>query len=185
MTIEDVRPSIPVKQVMTSPVITIKEWEPIIRVAEIMRVNDIGSVVITDERDRPEGMITERDIVTRVVASKLDPNQVRADQAMSSPLRTIDQEADVREAARLMNRGNVKRLGVMYKGKLVGIISSKDILTLTPELLEIIREKARVIERKIYPAEEQPMVGYCELCGQWSDTLEEIDGKSLCEDCSE
>ena len=79
-----------------------------------------------------------------------------------------------------MSRLNIRRLGVMYKGKLVGLISSRDILSVMPELIEILVEKAR-IEGEI--PESPPMAGYCDNCGRWSDDLKEVEGRFLCKEC--
>jgi hypothetical protein len=77
-------------------------------------------------------------------------------------------------------------MGVIYKANLVGIISSKDILAITPELLENMQEKAR-IERQTEvdedSAESTPLAGYCERCGSWSENRDEIEGTYLCEEC--
>jgi hypothetical protein len=85
-----------------------------------------------------------------------------------------------------MSKLDVRRLGVMYKGNLVGIISSKDILAVTPELLENMQEKAR-IERETEVEEESsesaPLAGYCEQCGSWSNNLNDVEGTYLCEEC--
>ncbi len=104
---------------------------------------------------------------------------------MTSPLTTIDPDETLSETARRMSRLNVRRLGVMYKGDLVGIISSKDILAITPELLEIIQEKARIERGTAVEegSESAVLSGYCEQCGSWSDDLIELEGNFLCEEC--
>jgi signal-transduction protein with cAMP-binding, CBS, and nucleotidyltransferase domain len=104
---------------------------------------------------------------------------------MTSPLVTIDPDETLSEAARRMSQLNVRRLGVMYKGDLAGIISSKDILAVTPELLEIIQEKARIERGTTVEegSESTPSAGYCERCGSWCDDLTEVEGNLLCEDC--
>jgi hypothetical protein len=85
-----------------------------------------------------------------------------------------------------MNKLKVRRMGVIYKENLVGIISSRDILAITPELLENMQEKAR-IEREPEVSEDEsddkPQSGYCERCGSWSENLDEIEGTYLCEEC--
>jgi hypothetical protein len=104
---------------------------------------------------------------------------------MTSPLITIDPDETLTEAARRMSQLNVRRLGVMYKGNLVGILSSKDILGIMPELIEIIQEKARIEGRTAAEEapESAPLAGYCDECGRWSDDLTEVEGKFLCEEC--
>jgi Zn finger protein HypA/HybF involved in hydrogenase expression len=72
----------------------------------------------------------------------------------------------------------------MYKGNLVGIISSKDILSVTPELIEIISETARIENPSAEETvESAPLAGYCDRCAAWSDSLKEVEGEFLCEDC--
>jgi signal-transduction protein with cAMP-binding, CBS, and nucleotidyltransferase domain len=99
---------------------------------------------------------------------------------------TIEPDEMISEAARRMNRLNVRRLGVIYKGQLIGLVSSKDILSVMPELLETIQEHAIIEgENMAEEATEEstPLAGYCDRCGGWSDDLKEVDGEILCEDC--
>ena len=174
-----------VQAIMSSPVITARVDENIVEVAKIMDLNDVGSVIITDRRGRPLGIITDMDIIKRVVAKNLNPYEVKAGEVMSQPLITIDPTANITDAAKLMSRYGVKRLGVMYKGRLVGIVSSRDITTITPELIEMIYEKARIEEATVIPGYAQTAVGYCEICGQWSDILTFRNGRFVCRDCLE
>jgi len=175
-----------VKDVMTSPVVTIDEEGIVHEAAKLMEKSDVGCIIVTDKKGRPEGIITERDLITRVLAKNLLANKVKAKKVMTSPLLTIDPDESLTEAARKMSRLNVRRLGVIYKGNLVGLISSKDILAVTPELLETIQERAK-IEKEPRPEEEapepRPLAGYCDHCGRWSDALKDIDGQLLCEEC--
>jgi hypothetical protein len=74
----------------------------------------------------------------------------------------------------------------VYKGQLVGIISSKDVLGVMPELVETMQEKAILEGEKMAEEEHEesaPLAGYCDHCGVWSDTLTEVNGEYLCEDC--
>jgi len=175
-----------VKDVMTSPVITIGETGNVQKVAQLMDKNDVGCVIVTSKEGKPVGIITERDLITRVLSKNTMPSGVNAKKVMTSPLLTIDPDETLTEAARKMSRLNVRRLGVIYKGNLVGLISSKDILAVTPELLEIIQEKAK-IDKEPAPEEEtlepRPLAGYCDHCGLWSDALKELEGQLLCEEC--
>ena len=174
-----------VKDVMTSPVITISEGGSADRAAALMEKHSLGCVIVTTENDKPIGLITERDIVTRIVAKDIQPSKVTAREIMSTPLITIDPEEKLFEAARRMNRLNIRRLGVVYKGKLVGIITSKDIVAIMPELIEIIQEKARIgSQSEAERVADRPLLaGYCDNCGQWSNNLREVEGNFVCEEC--
>jgi CBS domain-containing protein len=180
------RPRMVVKDVMTSPVITVNEDGIVHELTKLMDKNDVGCIIVTDKEGRPVGIITERDLITRVLAKNLLANKVKAKKVMTSPLLTIDPDEPLAEAARKMSRLNVRRLGVIYKGNLVGLISSKDILAVTPELLETIQEQAKINKEPV-PEEEvpesSPLTGYCDHCGRWSDSIKEVEGQLLCEEC--
>ncbi len=174
-----------VKDVMSSPVVTIEEEAPTNLVANLMNENDLGCIIVTSKEGKPIGIITERDLVLRVLAKNIKPDTVTAKEIMTSPLITIEPEATISEAARRMSRLDVRRLGVVYKGELVGVISSKDILGVMPELIEIIQERTRIenANRTEEIEEETPLSGYCDSCGIWSENLKEVNGEYLCEEC--
>ena len=180
------RPKMLVKDVMSSPVITVEENAPANGVAELMDKHDVGCIIVTSKEEKPIGVITERDLVLRVLAKNAKPDTLKAEEVMTSPLITIEPDATITETARRMSRLNIRRLGVVYKGRLVGIISSKDVLGVMPELLEIIQEKAMIEGENMAEAEHEepaPLAGYCDHCGVWSDTLTEVNGEYHCEDC--
>jgi len=181
-----IRPKMLVKDIMTSPVVTLGENETVYKAAQLMDKHDVGCVIVTGKEGKPMGILTERDLITRVLAKNTLPSKVKAGKVMTTPLLTIDPDETLAEAARKMSRLNVRRLGVVYKGNLEGIISSKDILAVTPELLEIIQERAKIEKEPV--AEEEapeprPLAGYCDHCGRWSDELKEVEGMLLCEEC--
>ena len=180
------RPRMLVKDVMSSPAITIEENAPANRVAELMDKQDLGCIIVTSKDGKPIGIITERDLVLRVLSKNAKPDTLEAKEVMTSPLITIEPDATITDTARRMSRLNIRRLGVVYKGQLIGIISSKDVLGVMPELLEIIQEKALIEGENMAEeghAESAPLAGYCDHCGVWSDGLTEVNGEYLCEDC--
>jgi len=155
-----------VKDAMSSPVVSLDEEAPSNKIANIMDKNDLGCVIIINKAGKPIGIITERDLVLRVLTKNLKPDTVKAKDIMTSPLVTIEPEATISDAARRMSRLDIRRLGVLYKGNLVGLISSKDILGVMPELIEIIQEKTRIesasSSEETEGAEETPLSGYCD-----------------------
>ncbi len=175
-----------VKDVMSSPVVTLGEDETSNKVANLMDENDLGCVIISNKAGKPVGIITERDLVVRVLAKNLMPDAIKAKEIMTSPLVTIQPEATISEAARRMSRLDIRRLGVVYKDNLVGVISSRDILGVMPELIEIIQERTRLedaAQAEETEDEEKPLSGYCDHCGVFSENLKAVDGQNLCEDC--
>lgn len=175
-----------VKDVMSSPVVTIEEDAPTNRVAELMDKHGLGCIIVTSKEGKPLGIITERDLVGRVLTKNVKPDSIKAKEVMTSPLITIEPDETIKEAARRMSRLNIRRLGVIYRGQLIGILSSKDVLAVVPELIETIQERALIEgENRAQAAEEEstPLGGYCDGCGGWSDNLKEVNGEFLCEDC--
>jgi CBS domain-containing protein len=175
-----------VKDAMSSPVVTLDEDETSNRVARLMDENDLGCVIVTNKAGKPLGIITERDLVKRVLSKNLKPDAVKSKDIMTSPLVTIEPDATISDAARRMSRLDIRRLAVLYKGNLVGVISSKDILGVMPELIEIIQERTRIESAtgaEETTEEEMPLSGYCDRCGVYSENLKDVNGQNLCEDC--
>ena len=133
-----------VKDVMSSPAVTVPENTAVDKTAQIMSDRRLGCIIVTSKDGKALGIVTERDLVTRVLAKNIRPSKLAVKDVMSTPLITVDPDEVLTETARRMNKLKVRRMGVIYKGNLVGIISSKDILAITPELLENMREKARI-----------------------------------------
>lgn len=178
----EVNGAIPIKEVMSTPVITALQEDNVKHIAKLMEKQNIGSIVIINNLGEPVGLTTERDLATRVVANNLLPSEVKAIEVMSSPLRTIHLSADIKDAAKRMQKFGIRRVVVMDKGEMVGILSSRDIIEVTPALIEILMEKAR-ITRGPQLIKKRSSAGYCDRCRQWSEQLLSIDGEYLCEVC--
>jgi CBS domain-containing protein len=175
-----------VKDIMSSPVVTTTEDATTNKIAKLMDENGLGCVIVTNKDGKPLGIITERDLVVRVLSKNLQPGAAKAKDVMTAPLATIEPDATISDAARRMSRLDIRRLGVVYKGDLVGLISSKDILGVMPELIEIIQERSRIENAgtsEESEAEETPLSGYCDRCGGYSENLKDANGQYLCEDC--
>ena len=175
-----------VKDAMSSPVVTTDGEAPSNKVARLMDENKVGAVVVISKEGKPLGIITEKDLVIRVLSKNISPDAVKAKDIMTSPLVSVDPDMTISEAARKMNNMNIRRLGVLYKGNVAGLLSSKDVLNVMPELIEIIQERSRIecAERTDETEEEEaPLSGYCDRCGVYSDDLKDVNGQNLCEDC--
>ena len=96
-------------------------------IATLMKEEDIGCVPIIDEDGEVAGVITDRDIVLRCIAEGKDPAECRADDIISPQTVTIDPHADSKEAARIMADRQIRRLAVVEKGRLVGMLSLGDV----------------------------------------------------------
>jgi len=169
---------------MSRPVITMDEDEASNKAAVSMEKNEVGAVIVTNKAGKSIGVIPERDLVIRVLAKNLKPDTAKAKEIMTTPLVTIEPEATITDAARRMNRLNIRRLGVIYKGNLLGIISSKDILGVMPELIETMLEKSRIEgAARTEESEEVPLSGYCDRCNAYNESLKERNGQNICDEC--
>jgi CBS domain-containing protein len=131
-----------VRDVMTKDIRVVRPDTSIKEVVATMNKFGIGSIIIV-QGDRPVGIITERDILRRLVEPCLAPETLTARQIMTSPLLSISETASIEEAAKLMARKHIKRLPVMDNGKLVGIITYTDIVSKVPTMLSILEELVR------------------------------------------
>jgi CBS domain-containing protein len=93
---------------------------------------------------RPIGIITETNVLQRIVEPRMDPATVWAKDIMTSPLTTIDENAAIEEAAKIMAEKKINRIPVMKGDKLVGLISSTDIVKASPTQLGILDELLKV-----------------------------------------
>jgi CBS domain-containing protein len=131
-----------VRDVMAKDIRVVRPDTSIKEVVATMNKFGIGSIIIV-QGDRPVGIITERDILSRLVEPCLAPETLTARQIMTSPVLTISETASIEEAARFMARKHVKKLPVMDNGKLVGIITYTDIVSKVPTMLAILEELVR------------------------------------------
>lgn len=115
-----------VKEIMTKQVVTVTPSETVFTATNKMTKREVGALVVVDN-NLPLGIVTERDIVRKVVATKKNPSITKVSEIMSEPLFTTSSSSDVKEAAKIMTINEVRRLPVLENGKLVGIITATDI----------------------------------------------------------
>jgi CBS domain-containing protein len=169
-----------VRDIMNSPVISTSPQHTIKDIATKMKEERIGSIVIM-ENEKAAGIVTDWDIVSNAVVKDVKPSEVKASDIMQT-LHTIEGEEGITEAARVLRQHNIKRLGVVYKNRLVGIISASDVIAVTPDLVDVISEKAAVMRGEIGRSAGN-ISGYCDECGEWSDLLQFNEGTFMCEEC--
>ena len=115
-----------VSEIMSGRVVTICQDEPVIAAARLLKRMNLGALPVTDRSGRLRGMLTDRDIVLRCVASGADARELRVADIMTRGVVTAEPETEVAEAARTMGGGLVRRLPVVEGGKLVGMLSLAD-----------------------------------------------------------
>jgi len=105
---------------------------------------DISSIIVAQE-DRPVGIVTHKDIVSKVVLPRIPPDALKAIEVMSTPVVKINEDASIEEAAALMAKKRIKKLIVVSgnSDKLVGIITSTDIVKAQPTLMALIEKSMK------------------------------------------
>ncbi len=124
-----------IKSYMLTDVKTCKENETIDSIAKVMSANNIGSIVVVKD-DIPIGIFTERDLLKRVVASGKNPTKTTVGEVMTKELITVNKDEKLRAVYHVFVINHIRHLPVVEKGKLVGIVSLKDI--------------ARVVDQQIF-----------------------------------
>ncbi len=170
---------VPAKEVMTREVCTASPEETLHVAAKKMIEFGVGSIVVVVGGE-PKGIVTEKDILKIIAENKL-PSEVRLEEIMSSPVITIQPKTSVREAAKIMLKKGIRRLPVIDGGKLVGIVTDTDILSISMDIGELIG----LINEKTIEIVPEVMSGKCERCGRFAERLVEVNGMKLCEDCAE
>jgi len=126
-----------VRNVMTQDVKTVSPEMDAFDAAGVMRSHDVGSAPVVDGDGHLVGIVTDRDLVIRVLGDRTDPTKVRVgDVATRRSIFTISPDAQVSEARALMATERIRRLPVVKGEQLVGIVSRSDILRVRSEQLE-------------------------------------------------
>ena len=129
-----------VKDIMTKVVITIDASKTVFEAAELMATKGLGCLVVVI-KGFPVGIITERDIVRRIVAKRASVD-LKVTEVMTKRLITVNPDTSLREAARVLSTNKIRRLPVLKENKLVGIVVASDFVrnvgkkTTTEEILD-------------------------------------------------
>lgn len=117
-----------VRSVMTSNPACCSRQTPLPQVAQMMLDNDCGEIPVVDDGGAPLGVVTDRDIATRVVAQGRDITSTTAADAMSSPARTVRIDGSIEEAVNTMETAQIRRVPVIDEaGKVCGMVSQADV----------------------------------------------------------
>lgn len=119
-----------VRDVMTSNPQTVRSDEPITRAASIMRDADTGIVPVVDEGNRLLGVITDRDIVTRILAGERNVQDARVSDAMTTEVKTLNEDSTINDVHEVMRDHQVRRVPIVNgQRELVGIVAQADLAT--------------------------------------------------------
>ncbi len=170
---------VPVVEIMSTTPVTIAEDASVADAAVLIRDKHVGSLIVVHD-GRPTGIVTERDIVTKVAAPDRSSKSTTVHEIMSAPLVAVHPHQEVAEAAKVMAARKIRRLPVIKEGKLVGMLTENDIIRVWPQLIEVTREWDRAgLEQQFAKGVE----GHCEACGVYSTHLVWDRSLLLCPEC--
>jgi signal-transduction protein with cAMP-binding, CBS, and nucleotidyltransferase domain len=112
---------------MSKPVISIEGSSSVRETTKLMTEKNIGSILIYED-NRPAGIVTERDILVRVVAKGHDPDKTAVREIMSSPLISINRDSSILDAMRYLREKEISRLVIMHEDDVIGIVSERDLI---------------------------------------------------------
>ena len=155
---------IPVREIMTKKVVTAEGDMRAPDAGKKMIAHNIGSLIVVEDGE-PVGIVTELDMVQKIISENITPGSVTLRDLMTQPLTTIRGDESLDKAARKMMRLNIRRLPVVEGKKLVGIVTDTDMIAVSPGLTDIL---ANLIEmnREGTPFSETKKIpqGICESC---------------------
>ena len=173
---------IKIKDAMVSKVITAAPTQTVLEATRTMKKDDVGSVIIIDN-GKPVGIVTREDIINKVTSEDKQPSKMLLKDVMSNTLVTCDPENDISDVAKVMSKHGYERVPVVSEGKLVGIISAREIASVAPAVIEVLTEHIRIEEPQ--HIDKDVMADECELCGNFSENLHMANGKWVCDNCKE
>jgi CBS domain-containing protein len=154
-----------VKHIMSQYVVTIAPEASMAEAAGIMGEKHIGSLIVT-KYETPVGIVTERDLLSKVFALGKDPIEEKVEAVMSYPLITIDPTAKIKEAAQMMIQKK-GRLAVFDRGKLVGVITASDLVSSLPEVPETEVKVDDFMTKEVVTADEKtPVASIAKIMGE-------------------
>jgi len=130
---------------MTQRPISVEHDASIVECSRLMEKNHVSSLIVK-KANRLAGLLTEKDIVRKVVSKGIEPGKIIAADIMEKKFPTIRPEKDISEAIMIMRDKNVRHLPVMNRKTMVGFLTGKDILKLQPHLFEILADKIELRE---------------------------------------
>jgi CBS-domain-containing membrane protein len=170
---------------MTKPVVTIDINKTAKQAGELIKKTRKGALIVV-KSNKPIGILTDSDLIKKVIAKNVLPSKVKIKNIMSKPLITVSSDDDIIVATKKLKRSNIKRLPVVDKGKIVGVISLTDIAVTSPEMIYILENRLRLKEEEQpFEIKERFTSGICDSCGNYGSHLEYMNDQWLCDNCRE
>jgi len=145
-----------VEDVMVEDVVTIDANATVIEAVDLMNQYEIGCLIVT-RRGRAVGIVTERDLLKRVLAKFKDPKTTKVQEIMSKPLIVGDPSMEVEDAAKLMFMKKIKKLPIVDQGRLLGLVTLTDLARFQPQMIRLLK---RISNRELPPRRLKKVIDY-------------------------
>lgn len=124
---------------MVEEVVTVEADATVQEAVEVMNKHEIGCLIVV-LGGKPVGIITERDMLKRVLAKSIDPEKIKVSKIMSAPLIMGKPRMEIENAVRLMFKTKIKKLPVVQRGRLVGLVTLTDLTRFQPHMIRILKK---------------------------------------------
>lgn len=134
-----------VRDIMAKKLVTTTPNMTVVNAAKLMKKNSVGALAIMN-KGQLVGIITDGDILKRVIATGKNPAKVKLSEIMSQNPVCVSPDDDLYTVSKLMNEKHIKRVFVKENGRLIGYLSERDLLRIQPGLLDVLMEKLRIVQ---------------------------------------
>jgi CBS domain-containing protein len=172
-----------VRDVMTRTVVTAPPDMSAAEAGKKMVENRVGNIIIVKD-GRPVGIVTESDMVAKVISKNVKPGSIKLEQLMSKPLITTKSSDDIHDAVLMMAQKKIRRLPVIDGGALVGIITDADVIQVSSEINQILDNLIQMNRDSVLDRRDVIITqGECEECEEFSEDLRQEEGRLKCPRC--
>lgn len=140
---------------MVKEVITVDVNSTVKQAADIMNKFEIGCLIATKD-GKAIGILTERDLLKRIVSEAKSPRRTKVAAVMSKPIIVVEPNMDLEEATKLMFKMKIKKLPVVEHGQLKGLVTFTDLARFQPQIIRILKK----LSKKVAPKRMQKVVDY-------------------------
>ena len=128
--------SLKLEEIMVKDIVTVKADASVKKAVELMNKHEIGCLIVVNE-GKPVGIVTERDMLRRIIHELREPEKTKVTEIMSKPLITVTPKISAGDAAKLMLERKIKKLPVIENGRLVGLVTLTDLVR-SPEVIDFL-----------------------------------------------
>ena len=140
-----------ISKIMSRKVKTISKNDSIVKAARLMFKGNVSCVVVIEKR-KPIGLVSERDLAVRVLDKNKNINELKVVDIMTAPILTVSSDTDVYYASEIMRKNKIKKLPIVNKGNLAGIVTQTDILNyFRDQRKKFVLKSLKFKDRKNYP----------------------------------